>query len=265
MPRSNSLTRGYVKTMLQLHALCQHLDILLSSSAINDACPNGLQIEGRGEVKKVATAVSASLATIEAAVQEGVDALIVHHGLFWRGDSYVIKGTKSKKLALLFKHDMSLLAYHLPLDMHPTLGNNWKAALDLGWEDLQPFGFYNGAFIGVKGRVPLQSREAFKVKLEAYYEHAAVCAWGGPSSIETAALISGGAYKQIGEAAREKVDAFITGNFDEPAWHDAYEENVNFLALGHSATERIGPRALSRYIQEEWNVPSIFIDVENPF
>ena len=251
--------------MIALADFRAYLDQLLPSSGVKDYCPNGLQVEGKKEIKRVATAVSASVATIEAAITEGVEALIVHHGLFWQGEREAIEGIKREKLHKLLQHGISLFAYHLPLDMHRQIGNNWKAALDLGWGDLQPFGNLGGASIGVKGRISSCSREEFKKCLEKYYSHLAVCVNGGPKQIETVALVSGGAYKCIVEAAQEKIDAFITGNFDEPAWHQAIEEKVNFFALGHSATERVGPLALAEHLQQFLCLPCRFIDIENPF
>jgi dinuclear metal center YbgI/SA1388 family protein len=251
--------------MIKLNELCADLDLLLPSKGIVDYCPNGLQVEGKQSILRLATAVSASLETIEAAIRQGIDALIVHHGIFWKGDSYVIRGVKKEKLNLLMQHGISLIAYHLPLDLHQSLGNNWKAAMDLGWGELQPFGFMNGVAIGVKGIIPSESREQVKSKLERYYGHSAACAFGGKERIESLALISGGSYRSLIDAASEGVDAFITGNFDEPVWHQAFEEKVNFFALGHSATERVGPIALGKYLEKQYSIPCDFLDINNPF
>lgn len=245
--------------MITLQEFCRYLNELLKIDEFADYCENGLQVEGTSSIKKVATAVSASLATIQAAVEADVQALIVHHGLFWNADPYAVLGTKKEKLQLLLKHNISLLAYHLPLDAHQEFGNNWKAAHDLGWTDLQPFD------IGVKGTVGGISRDEFQKKLEEYYQHLAHCALGGIDYIETAALISGGAYKSLLDAASQNIDCFITGNFDEPAWHQAHEEKINFYALGHSATERVGPKALGEHIQQQFGLETIFIDIPNPF
>lgn len=251
--------------MLKLKELTQFLDELLPSKGITDYAPNGLQIEGKENITKLATAVSASLETIEAAVKQKMDVLIVHHGLFWQRDSYVIQGVKRQKLALLLENGISLFAYHLPLDMHTEIGNNWKVAKDLGWVDLQPFGNLNGVPIGVKGKIPSCSQKELQECLENYYQHPAVCAWGGRDCIQTIALVSGGAYKIMIDAAKEGIDAFITGSFDEPIWYQAKEEGINFLALGHSATERVGPRALAKHLTETLLFPCDFLDLENPF
>jgi dinuclear metal center YbgI/SA1388 family protein len=250
---------------MHLKEFTEKLDAYLSSNLFKDYCPNGIQVEGKEEVFRVATAVSANLQTVEAAVEQGVDALVVHHGMFWNRDSYPIVGSKKKKLQLLMEQKISLLAYHLPLDANREVGNNWKAALDMGWENLEPFGELNGMKIGVKGTFSQKPIDAFVKKVEAYYGHAASAALRGKREVASAALISGGAFRELATAAKEGVDCFITGNFDEPAWGVAYEEGIHFLALGHSATEKVGPKALAEYIRLEWGLDSRFIDIENPF
>jgi dinuclear metal center YbgI/SA1388 family protein len=250
---------------MKLQELRSYLSELFPSEKVVDYCPNGLQVEGKHDIKLIVTAVSASVETIEAAVEIKADALIVHHGIFWQKDSYVIEGVKKKKLDLLLRNEMSLFAYHLPLDSHPGIGNNWRAAYEMGWSGLQPFCDLNGNFIGVRGTVPAVSPDKFKNDLEKYYEHPATCALGGPELIETVALISGGAYKYLTDATQAGVDAFITGSFDEPVWHQAFEERIHFFALGHSATERVGPRALAHYLAEALPISCSFLDIENPF
>lgn len=251
--------------MATLKQLIQYLNELYQPELFADFCPNGLQVEGVSKVSSVATAVSASLETIEKAVKQKVQLLIVHHGLFWNRDSQVISGVKKEKIELLLKSGISLMAYHLPMDAHVTFGNNWKAALDLNWTNLKPFYKANGAFIGVQGNIPKQSRKNFKKQLEKYYNHEAIVAFGGKTEIQSAALISGGAYKQLEDAAALGIDCFITGNFDEPAWPKSFEEKINFYALGHSATERVGPKALAKHLQEKLKLITQFIPDENPF
>lgn len=251
--------------MITLQELCLYLEALLQASTFSDYCVNGLQVEGKGAIVKVATAVSASLSTIEMAVEANVDVLIVHHGLFWNRDSPVIKGTKKKKIKLLLENNISLLAYHLPLDAHQLYGNNWVAARHLGWQDLQPFGIYDGKPIGVKGTFPEQKVHEFIKGLENYYGHTANRALGGKETVSSAALISGGAHKNVIEAACEGLDCFITGSFDEPIWHQAFEENINFFALGHSNTEEVGPKALAQHLAEKFDITASFLHLDNPF
>ena len=251
---------------MELKQLCGHLNTLLDSSQYKDYCPNGLQVEGAAEIKRCATAVSASLETIEQAVEAGVQALIVHHGMFWKGDAFPLVGTKQKKVSLLLEHGISLIAYHLPLDANREVGNNWGAAQDLGWKELEPFGEFDGALIGVKGSLAeSMSAEQFQASLESYYGQPAHVAPGGSKKIQRVALISGGAHNSIKEAAEAGVDAFVTGSFDEPVWHIAKEEQVHFFSLGHTSTEKVGPKKLADYLKSHLEVDCHFLDAINPF
>jgi len=251
--------------MITLQEICQYLEQLLRTGEYQDYGPNGLQVQGGQEIKKIATAVSASLETLEKAVEEGVDCLIVHHGMFWSRDEMPIVGTKKKKLDLLIKNDISLLAYHLPLDAHEELGNNWRVAKDLRWEALEPFGEVNGTAIGVRAVVNAVDRDQLVAELTGYYDHPCQLVTGGPSTISTIALVSGGAHRMLLDAAKEGVDCFVTGTVDEPVFSWAQEEGINFMAFGHSATERVGPKALAGHLEEMFQVPAGFIDVYNPF
>jgi dinuclear metal center YbgI/SA1388 family protein len=250
--------------MITLQELYQYINDQLKVNLFDDYCPNGLQVEGANKITHLATAVSASLETIEQAVKSGAQALLVHHGIFWNRDSYVIAGVKKKKIEALLKNNISLLAYHLPLDAHQEFGNNWRAAKELGWKNLQPFLLIKNVGLGVKGEVDLDA-DAFKNSLEKYYQHQAHEAPGGKKNIRTAGLISGGSYKSISDAAKENLDAFVTGSFDEPAWHIAQEEGINFYAMGHSATEKIGVKTLGEHLAEKFGLKITFIDVPNPF
>jgi dinuclear metal center YbgI/SA1388 family protein len=251
--------------MITLQELSSYLDSLLSPVMFIEDCPNGLQLEGKREIKRVATAVSASVAAIDQAIDLGADALIVHHGLFWAKDPLPVLGPKKLKLEKLLSRGISLFAYHLPLDAHPQLGNNWKAAIDLGWTQLQPFGTFRKMSIGVRGTfVPLNIEE-FQQKLEHYYGHSAHVALGGKKEITSCGLISGGAHWSILEAADQSLDCYITGSFDEPIWDIAHERKINFFALGHYATERIGVRALAQELKNHFKIPTAFVDLPNPF
>lgn len=243
----------------------ERLDKLLGSSDFADHCPNGLQVEGRKEVRKIGFAVSASLAAILEAKKRGVDLLIVHHGIFWNKDPYPIVGWKKERVAALLEAGISLAAYHLPLDAHPILGNNWKAGIDLGWQNLSPFGLYGKQEIGVKGSFPSIPVSEFQKELEAYYGHKAHTALGGKPLVSSVALISGGAHRSIEMAADAGIDCFITGSFDEMIWDLAFERGIHFFALGHYATERVGIFALRKYVEQEWGIPCESIDLVNPF
>lgn len=243
---------------MKLKEFVSELNDYLQVNLFEDYCPNGLQVEGKEEVKSVALAVSASLYAIKKS--KNYDALLVHHGIFWNRDPYPIIGTKKEKIKTLLESDTSLLAYHLPLDAHEKLGNNYKAALDLGWKKLERFGN-----VGVKGTFkPIKAKD-FRNKLEEYYGQKSHSILGGNETLSSAALISGGAYKELLNAKKAGVDAYITGSFDEPAYHQAHEENIHFFACGHAATEKIGVRALGEYIKKKWKLKVDFIDEPNPF
>ena len=250
---------------MQLSQLLTVLEGLLSTSEFLDYCPNGLQVEGKSQVQKLGFAVSASLATIEEAVKRGVDALIVHHGIFWNKDAYPIIGTKKKKIEALLSAQLSLLAYHLPLDAHREIGNNWKAARDLGWESLEPFLPQGKHFLGVKGIFKARDVATFRQELEAYYAHPAHVALGGKKEVRRVALVSGGAHRSIDLAADEGVDCYVTGSFDEMIWDIAHERNIHFFALGHYATERVGIHALMELLQAQTGLSCEWIDLFNPF
>jgi dinuclear metal center YbgI/SA1388 family protein len=251
--------------MITLQDLFQYLQQLLSPADFSDYCPNGLQVEGKKEIKKGCFAVSASLATIHEAVQKQADVLIVHHGIFWQKEPSVIVGTKKDKLELLLRNKMSLLAYHLPLDAHPRIGNNWKAAFDLEMNHLQPFHFMGKTPLGVKGTFRPISVTEFQSKLEKYYGRAAQVVLGGKQEISSAAIISGGGHRYLEQAADENVDCFITGSVDEPVWDIAKERQINFFALGHYCTEKVGILALMAELQKQFKISCEHIDLFNPF
>lgn len=244
------------------HSLAETLNSFLGGQHIADRGPNGLQITNTGTIKKIATAVSTDLATIEQAVAHGADALITHHAL---SNVYPITDAiECKKIALLMKHNIALLRYHLPLDAHHSVGNNWTAARELGWQDLQPFGLYNNVPIGVRGTIVPTPFTTLVQQLETYYGNKATTI-ALHQTIKSVALVSGKGFTFIDQAARAGVDCFITGSFDEYAWYDAHAYNVSFCALGHAATEKIGPRALANYINQTYGIETVFIDTANPF
>jgi len=248
-----------------LKNICAFLKDFLQIDLFQDMAYNGLQVEGKKQVVNIATAVSASLSVIKKAVDLKVDLLLVHHGLILKGKEAPITLAMKEKLKLLLHHEINLLAYHLPVDAHQECGNNWAAAAALGWQNLQPFGTFLGKQIGVKGEFLRMSREQFREQLEDFYGHPAHLAPGGHEEVSSAALVSGGSYKLIHEAADNGVDCFVTGNFDEPVWHDAVERKINFFALGHAATEKIGIRLLGEKLHREFHLTHTFIDEHNPF
>lgn len=251
--------------MITLQELSSYLNNLLAVSDFIDDCPNGVQVEGKPEIHRIAFAVSASLAAIHEAVKMRADALIVHHGVFWQKDPLPVCGSKKSKLEKLLEHQISLLGYHLPLDAHRQLGNNWKAASDLKWSRLEEFGIFRKMAIGVKGQFPSLPVEEFKKIIEGFYGHPAHVALGGKKQVSSAGIISGGAHWSILEAVDQNLDCYITGSFDEPIWDIAHERKINFFALGHYATEKIGIQALMKHLMEKFSLTCSFIELENPF
>lgn len=251
--------------MITLQDLLQYLNQLLQPELFSDVCPNGLQVEGKKTISRIAFAVSASLATIQQAVAIKADALIVHHGIFWDKTPSVLLGSKKQKLQLLLENNISLIAYHLPLDAHQAIGNNWKAARDLNLTNLMMFGSMGTNKIGVKGRIQDTLIEVFQKKLEAYYEHVAHMALGGKKQISSVAIVSGGAHWMIEQAIQEEIDCFITGSFDEPIWDLAYENGIHFFALGHFSTEKVGIQSLKQITTKYFDIPVNFINLFNPF
>jgi dinuclear metal center YbgI/SA1388 family protein len=252
-------------TVLSRDAFAARLDGLLESALVADYCPNGLQCEGRAEVRKVVTGVTSSLELLKAAVACGADAVVVHHGVFWDGASPVVRGSLKKRLKLLLAEDLNLLAYHLPLDRHPDVGNNAPALRDLGLEDLAPFALHRGKAIGWKGRLPTpEAAEAFAARVGDYYAAKPLAFLHGPAEIRTVGLVSGAAQGDARQAVAEGLDCFITGEVSEFNLHLAREEGLHHLSVGHHASERVGPRRLATWIRTELGLEAEFVDVPNP-
>lgn len=245
---------------IYLHELLQ-VDTFENS----DRALNGIQVEGKDKISSIATAVSASLHVIKRAVELKADLLLVHHGLFWKGSEVTICGTLKEKIKLLLQNDMSLLAYHLPVDAHSEFGNNWAVAKALGWTSLERFGTSSYPAIGVKAVFPACSRNEFQKTLEKFYGQKAHEAPGGKEVVSSCVIVSGGAHKLIYDAKESGVDCFVTGSFDEPIWHAAFEEQINFFAFGHAATEKIGVKLIGAHLEEKFHVKHVFIDEVNPF
>lgn len=249
-------------THILTNELVTYLDHLLGT--IEENALNGLQVANSGTVVKIATAVTASIEAIEKAAEFGAQALIVHHGIFLKNEPQSITNNRYKKIKLLIDNDIALLSYHLPLDAHREVGNNWKAARDLGLYDLKPFMEINKTAMGVIGSVGNKSFDQFKKQAETYYGNTAASV-KVKEIINNVAIISGGADKCIGDAARAGADCFITGRVDEPVWDAAHEEHISFLGLGHYATETIGVKAIAEKLRDTFSIPCDFIKTENPF
>ncbi|NBX56353.1 MAG: Nif3-like dinuclear metal center hexameric protein [Betaproteobacteria bacterium] len=245
----------------QLVSLC---DQLLQPALFKDYCPNGLQVEGRAKVSKIISGVTASQALIEAAIHAGADTLLVHHGLFWRGQDGSVTGWLKKRLALLMHHDINLLAYHLPLDAHKALGNNAQLGLFMGWEALGQFGDQQLGWLGQPPETD-QEPQAFANALQTRLGRAPLSVIPEPDRrFKRIAWCTGAAQSWFEAAIAAGADAFVTGEISEPQAHLAKETGVAFFACGHHATERYGAPALATYVATELGLSHAFIDIDNP-
>ncbi|MCX7829916.1 MAG: Nif3-like dinuclear metal center hexameric protein, partial [Acidobacteria bacterium] len=228
-----------------------YLRKLLNSDSIQDESLNGLQVEGKEEIEKIGFAVSASEETFLKAKRFGCDAVIVHHGLLWKNKGVeAIAQVLKKRLYILLKNEINLFAFHLPLDCHPQLGNNARAALDLSLGNIKPFCEYHGTMIGYKGNFlePVFLKDFLK-KVEEYYNHKALLLPFGKKEIRSVGIVSGGAPYEVKQAAAEGLDLYITGESVEGAYYLAKELEINMACLGHYATERVGVLALRNHIE----------------
>jgi dinuclear metal center YbgI/SA1388 family protein len=248
-----------------LSQLVQHCDALLESQRFSDYCPNGLQVEGRETVRRIAAAVTANQTVIDAAIDWGADALIVHHGYFWRGEEAPIVGMKRRRLAALLQADMSLIAYHLPLDAHPELGNNARWGALLGVAGPEPLDPLDPRAVGNIGDLPEPATLADLVaRVRGITERDPLLIGDAGTSVQRVAWCTGAAQGYIEKAAAAGADVYISGEISEPTVHAARELGVAYLAAGHHATERYGVQALAEALAERFGLDWTFIDCDNP-
>ena len=247
---------------MQREELNRYLDGLLEVSRFRDYCPNGLQVEGRSEIHCIATGVSASLELIHASLAQGADAILVHHGYFWKGEDLCLTGARRARVALLLAQELNLFAYHLPLDAHAELGNNAQLGMRLG---LTGTGRFADQEIGVIGKLEAPMR------LDAFVAHAeqrlgrAPLAIGDPArELRTIAWCTGAAQGFFEEAIRLRPDAYLSGEISEQQVHQARESGVAFIAAGHHATEKYGVQALGEHLAVRFGLAHRFIDIPNP-
>ena len=243
--------------------LTRTLDELLKPEGFKDYCPNGLQVEGRNQITSIVCGVTANQALLDLAVAEQADAILVHHGWFWRGESGAVTGIKRNRLKTLLSNDINLYAYHLPLDAHPTLGNNVGLAKAAGWTQTGVFGEQGLGCLGdpVAGAT-VGSLAADLAK--AVGRPPFVLAESMDQPIRRLAWCTGGAQSYFEAAIAAGVDAFVTGEVSEPMVHLARETGVAYLAAGHHATERFGVQALGAAIAEKFGVRVTYLEVDSP-
>ena len=245
--------------------LTRYLDELLESARFRDYCPNGLQVEGRDEVQRIVAGVTASQALIDAAIERGADAIIVHHGWFWRGEDGRVTGVRKARLQSLLKHDINLIAYHLPLDSHVELGNNAQLARILGGTVEGRFGEQD---IGWHGRLaqPVSLPDLVQTltdKLQRPPQAISGTLACGPL-LSRVAWCSGGAQNLFEQAIALGVDVFVSGEISEQTVHLARESGVAYVAAGHHATERGGVKALAAHLAQRFGLECEFVDIDNP-
>jgi dinuclear metal center YbgI/SA1388 family protein len=246
--------------MATLENITKYLDDYLKLREVTDwpAAMNGLQIANSGKVTKIAAAVDANLYTIEAAIQSGADLLIVHHGLFWSGAQPLI-GNNYRKFKAALANDLAIYSAHLPLDVHPVVGNNALLCQALAIKTKKPFFYEKGQFIGFKAEVKLE-REELHSRLETALGGPVHVCPGGPELIRSVGVVTGGAGAEIAKAASEGVDTFITGEGPHWSYSAAEELGVNLFLGGHYATETFGVKALAAHLSKKLKLPWAFID-----
>jgi dinuclear metal center YbgI/SA1388 family protein len=251
---------------MDLLQMVAELDELLEVEGSADYCPNGLQVEGSSEVRRVVTAVSASRELFEMAAACDADAILVHHGILWNSSEAArVVGSFRERIRILLENEISLVAYHLPLDRHMEFGNAAQLARRLGLEELEPFGLHNGAPAGVCGvfQEPVDFRELGAAITEACEREPQIFP-GGSVAISSVGIVTGGAQREFHQAVAAGLDAYITGEATEWVLHQAAEDRVHYFAAGHYATEVFGVRALGRWLADHHAVEVEFIDLPNP-
>ncbi|PIE83525.1 MAG: Nif3-like dinuclear metal center hexameric protein [Candidatus Contendobacter odensis] len=251
---------------MQLKKLVNYTNGLLAIDDFNDYCPNGLQVEGCTEVNKLVGGVTACQQLLEAAVAQDADAVLVHHGYFWKGEDPRLIGMKYRRLATLIRHDISLIAYHLPLDAHAVLGNNAQLAQLLGLtvtDVVGSRGHTPGLVMLGEPPCPLEGK-VFRAQLAAQLGREPLYIAGSDVLIRRVAWCTGGAQSFIEMAADAGVDAFLTGEVSEQTVHFARENGLHFFAAGHHATERYGVQALGQHLAQQFDLQFYFVDIDNP-
>jgi dinuclear metal center YbgI/SA1388 family protein len=250
--------------LAQISDILEALDAALSPGEFDDLGPNGLQVPGAADVTHVITGVSARRELSERAVELGAELVLVHHGLFWNFHPTGLTPLLAERLRPLFKHDINLVAYHLPLDAHPELGNNAILARELGCSDREPFGSYKGTSIGSRGTLPGISPEELVARVRDTTRREPLLLGAGPERVRSIGIVSGSAADTLHEAAAAGLDAFLTGEPREHITADAEELGMWFIAAGHHATETFGVRALGGLLAERFGIQHTFVELSNP-
>lgn len=250
---------------IELRELVNDINRLLKPDQFNDYCPNGLQVEGKSVVRHLVSGVTASQRLLDAAVEQGADAVLVHHGYFWRGEDAAITGLKRNRIKTLLDHNISLLAYHLPLDAHAEFGNNVQLAHVLGLTPTGDLLKQNNQVMGLIADLPeAMTGTQMQQHISKALDRDAMHIDAGDRMIRRVAWCTGAAQQYIEHAARLGIDAYISGEISEPTVHSAQEHGMHYFAAGHHATERYGVKALGEYLAQRFGIRHTFIDIHNP-
>ena len=246
---------------MNLTHLLSELEALLAASTFKDYCPNGLQIQGCNSITKIATAVTASRVIVEAAADWGAHVLLVHHGYFWKGEDAPIVGMKHGRIAALIRNDINLIAYHLPLDAHPTLGNNAQLGARLGFTAEGQLPMQDLVW---QGSSDCQTLGGLALKIEQVLGRMPQLIGSPDAPVGKIAWCTGAAQGFIADAAACGANTYLSGEISERTFHEAGELGINYLACGHHATERYGVQALGEYLTREFALDCRFFDENNP-
>lgn len=248
--------------MIKCSVLVEYANELLKIKQFNDYCPNGLQVEGREEISHIVSGVTASMALIEAAVEASADAILVHHGYFWKGDAPVITGISRRRIGLLIESNINLIAYHLPLDAQPDWGNNACLGKLL---DIIPGSMLNAEGIGMTGELLLPvSVNELAEKVARVLGRSPQVITAGDKLVKTVGWCTGAAQDNLEQAAALGLDVYISGEISERTYHLAKEYGIHYIAAGHHATERYGVQALGALLSEHFGITHQYIEIENP-
>lgn len=242
----------------------KYINDLIDTTKYNDMCPNGLQVEGKREIKKIVTGVTACVELFEESKKRNADAILTHHGIIWNFERPLYRGGYKERVKLLIENNINLFGYHLPLDGDLTFGNNALIAKELQAKTIEPFAEYKGTAIGVSGSFNnLPAERLFETVKEKINPDAIIFPFG-PGKINSIGIISGGAQKEIRQAVIQGLDVFLTGEVSEHIYHYAKEEGIHFIAAGHHATEIFGVRELGNHLAEKFNFDVEFVNIHNP-
>lgn len=244
--------------------LVTYLNQELNSASIKDYCPNGLQVEGREETLRIITGVTASQRLIDTAIKKQADLILVHHGYFWKGESEVITGMKRQRIAALLANNINLVAYHLPIDIHPVWGNNVQLGQLLEIENLQPLETLQPTGIVYQGNINARLEDFARQITAKLGRELFVCEGDPEKMIKTVCWCTGGGQSFIEQVAQSGADLFITGEVSEQTIHIAREMDIAFIAAGHHATERYGVKAIGEHLANEFELDVEFVDMHNP-